>query len=176
MAEACGQAKESLTICMQFATDITFYSIPSVLRNAVGGNAGFVLLSKVFAETSRRIYSAVRQACCPDLGDPVPLFQRLERVTKLIGGSSYRAEALVERLPDGRTRLRFRGLEHLSNDIVTAAPIVGIIMGMIEAVGGKAVAVTPGRKLDHTPGDAYKVVVERLEGDELDLLVIPPGA
>jgi len=51
----------------------------------------------------------------------VLLFSRLERVTKLIGGASYRARAVVERLEDGRIMLRSSGLEHRKGSVLNAA-------------------------------------------------------
>ena len=168
------QALDSLTVCMSFVTDLTFYSVPRVLSKTVGGVAGFNLLARMFAETARRIYSVVRARCCPDSRSPVPLFSRLERVTKLIGGASYKARAFVKEEPGGRIRLEFRGLEHLRDDVINAAPIVGVVMGMIEAAGGKAVAVTKPEHVAHAPSDAYVVYPERVEGDELDVVVVPP--
>ena len=172
--EECMQALDSLTVCMSFVTDLTFYSVPGVLSQTVGGVAGFSLLARMFAETSRRIYSAVRARCCPGSSSPVPLFSRLERVTRLIGGASYRARAFVREEPGGRIRLEFRGLEHLRDDVINAAPIVGVVMGMIEAAGGRAVAVTRPEHAAHAPSDAYVVYPERVEGDELDVIVVPP--
>jgi len=150
----CSQALGSLTVCMSFVTDLTFYSVPGTLAGVVGGEAGFNILSRIFASTARRIYTAVRKRCCPDAAGPVLLFSRLERVTGLIGGASYRARAVVERLEDGRIRLRFSGLEHLRGPVLNAAPIVGVVAGMVEAVGHRAVAVTSLDRVRHVPGDA----------------------
>jgi hypothetical protein len=173
--EECIQAFDSLTVCMSFVTDLTFYSVPDTLAQTVGGAAGFNLLARIFASTAKRIYSQVRARCCPETRSPVPLFQRLERVTKLIGGASYRARALVHEEQNGEIKLEFKGLEHLRDSLLNAAPIVGVIMGMIEAVGGKAVAVTSTERLYHAPDDAYIVHPVRVSGDELDVVVYPPG-
>jgi len=171
--DRCSQAVESLTVCMRFITDLTFYSVPDVLRNAIGGSAGFVLLARIFAATANRIYSEVRRTCCPQETSPVPLFQRLERVTALIAGASYRARAYV-RQEEGRIRLVFTGLEHLRGSVLNAAPIIGVIMGMIEAVGGRAVPLTSRDGLRHAPRSAYRVYPDRIEGDTLEVVVVPP--
>lgn len=171
----CEQALDSLTVCMSFVTDITFYSIPETLSGLVGGEAGFNIMARVFAATARRIYSAVHARCCPGARDPVVLFERLERVTKLIGGAEYRARAVVERLGDGRVRLRFTGLDHLRNSVLNAAPIVGIVAGMVEAVGLRAVVASSPERARLAPGDAYVVYPERVGDNELDVIVAGPG-
>ena len=54
-------------------TDLTFYSAPDVLENAIGGSAGFVLLARIFAATANRIYPEVRKMCCPNEASPLLL-------------------------------------------------------------------------------------------------------
>jgi len=172
--DQCSQALESLTICMRFVTDLTFHSVPDVLEDAIGGSAGFVLLARIFAATANRIYSEVRKMCCPNETSPVPLFQRLERVTALIAGASYKVRAYIKQ-EEGQIRLVFTGLEHLRGNVLHAAPIIGVIMGMIEAVGYKAVPLTSKDGLRHAPRDTYRVYPDRIEDDTLEIVVVPPG-
>ena len=173
--DPCGRAKESLTVCMSFVTDLTFVSVPGVLSQVMGGRSGFVLLSKIFADTAKRIYSVVRRHCCPDSSDPTLLFKRLEYVTALIGGRDYTARATVERLGDGSIALDFTGLQHMRNgDPLYAAPIAGIIAGMIEAMGHKARVLSGRGDVVHAELDAYKVYVDRVEPGSVRIIVVPP--
>jgi hypothetical protein len=172
--DACSQAKESLTVCMSFVTDLTFHSVPDTLANLVGGDAGFNILVRIFATTSKKIYTLVKKQCCPQSSDPTLLFSRLERVTKLIAGPEYKASARIEKKSDNTILLHFTGLGHLQGKLLNTAPIIGVIVGMIEAAGHRAVAATTKERTRHAPQDAYIVYPENIGETSLDLAVIPP--
>jgi len=173
--DPCSQAKESLTVCMQFITDLTFYSVPDVLSDIVTGGTAFVILAKIFASTSRRIYSQVRKMCCPDAKDPTLLFRRLEDVTRLIGGGSYRAKAEVRREEDG-IHMVFSGLEHLHGRLINVAPIIGVLAGMIEAMDMRATPLSSKDALRHAPAEAWKIYPLRVEEDTAEIVIVPPAA
>ncbi len=174
--DECGRAKESLTVCMSFVTDLTFTSVPENLARVVGGEAGFAILARIFADTARRIYSRVRAACCPDSSDPTLLFRRLEYVTHLIGGNGYRAEARVERV-DGSIRLLFSNVGHVRDgSLLYAAPIVGVIAGMIEAMGLKTRILSDASRLRHAESNAYRVYPVRVSPGEVEVAVVPPSS
>ncbi len=173
--DECGRAKESLTVCMSFVTDLTFASVPENLARVVGGEAGFAILARIFADTARRIYSRVRAACCPDSTDPTLLFRRLEYVSALIGSNGYPARASVER-SNGSIRLVFSNVGHMRNgSIIYAAPIVGVIAGMIEAMGLKTRILSDGSRLHLADGDAYRVYPARVAPGEVEVVVVPPA-
>ena len=171
--DPCSQAKESLTVCMQFVTDLTFYSVPDVLSEIVSGSAAFVILARIFASTARRIYSQVRRMCCPDSRDPVLLFQRLETVTRLIGGASYKARAEVRRESDG-IHMVFTGLENLRGSLLNLAPIIGVLAGMIEAMDMKATPLSSRDALRYAPPEAWKIYPARVGESEAEVVVVPP--
>ena len=172
-ADAAKRALESLRICMQFVTDLTFYSVPETLSETMSGSAGFVLMARIFENTARRIYSAVKRMCCPDSSDPTLLFQRLEVVTKLIGGEEYKARAHVEKTENG-IKMRFTGLDHLRGNLLNAAPIVGVLAGMIEAAGHKAQPLHGPQTLPHVPPDEWVVYPESVGDDEVVVVIVPP--